>query len=102
MRTVLIALLITIHVFAKRLLAFLAHEDHLGRLPQTVILRLSMAFRAVEPLPATWGAYGNLRIQDMFAGQKEQVQCTRSTAEGPREVYSGILASHCHVRAAAT
>ena len=84
--TIFVALLIVGHVFAKRFLALLAHEDHLGGLPQTMVLRFSMALGAIEPLPAAWGTYGDLRVQDVFAGQKNGFNARaliRGMARGP-------------------
>jgi hypothetical protein len=52
MRTVLVALVVVGHVFAERLFALLAHERHLRRLAQPMVLSLSVAFRTVEPLLA--------------------------------------------------
>lgn len=86
MRTVLVALLVIRHVLAERLLALLAHENHLVVLPQTVVLRFSMAFRAVEPLPAARSAYGDLRVQYVLAGQKNAFNAhilPLRTARGP-------------------
>ena len=98
-RTVLIALLVVGHVLAKRLLALLAHEDHLGSLPQTVVLRFSMAFRAIEPLPATRGAYGDLRVQDVLAGQKNGFNAQILLPRIARGLLRHPRISHCQVRA---
>ena len=66
-RAVLIALLVVRHILAERLLALLAHEGHLGRLPETVVLTLRVALSAVEPLLAAWRTDGDLRVQNVFA-----------------------------------
>ena len=84
--TVLVALVVFLHVLAEGLLALLAHEDHLGGLPQTMVLRFSMALGAVEPLPAAWGTYSDLRVQDVFARQKNGFNARaliRGMARGP-------------------
>jgi len=54
--------------FSEALLALLTGKGHLLALLQGMLLRLAMAFCAVEPLSATWGADGNLSIEDVFAG----------------------------------
>lgn len=64
-----IALLVVGHILAERLSAFLAHERHLGRLCQTMILFLGVAFGAIVPLLAAWCSDGDLRVQDVFAGK---------------------------------
>lgn len=64
--TELVALLVISHVFPERLLALLAHEGHLRRLLQPVILCLRVAFGTVEPLLAARSADSDLGIQDVF------------------------------------
>lgn len=98
MRTVLIALLVVGHILAKRLLALLAHEDHLSGLPQTVVLRFSMAFRAIEPLPAAWGAYGDLRVQDVLAGHKNGFNAQILPLRIARGLLRHALIANCQVR----
>lgn len=70
MRAVLVALLIVAHIFPKRLFAFLAHERHLRRLAQPMVLCLCVALCAVEPLLAAWRADGDLGVEDVFARKK--------------------------------
>ena len=65
---VLVALVVLLHVLAERLLALLAEEGHLGGAPEPVVLRLSVAFRAVEPLLAAGGANGDLGVEYVLAG----------------------------------
>ena len=67
MRTVLVALLVGRHVLPERLAALLAQKRHLHRPLELVVLRLRVAFRAVEPLLAARRADGNLRVEDVFA-----------------------------------
>lgn len=68
MRTVFIALLIACHVFPERLLALLANERHLRRLPQLVRLSLGMTLGTVIPLLAARCTYGYLGVKDVLAG----------------------------------
>ena len=68
MRAILVALLIVGHIFAERLLALFAHERHLRRLPEPVVLALGVALGTVEPLFAARSPDGYLRVQDVFAG----------------------------------
>ena len=56
MRTVLVALFIVRHIFPESLLALLADECHLRRLPQLVRLGLGMTLGTVIPLLAAWRA----------------------------------------------
>lgn len=72
-RAVLVTFLVVHHVFPERFLAFLAHEGHLVRLPQPMVLAFSMTFGAIEPLLATWSSNGNLSVQNMFAGVERSV-----------------------------
>jgi len=53
---------------SKALLALLAGKGHFLALLQGMFLCLAMAFCAVEPLSAAWGADGNLSIEDVFTG----------------------------------
>jgi hypothetical protein len=62
MRTVLVALLIDGHVLPECLLALFAHEGHFGSLCERMGLGFRVAFRAVIPELATWGADGDLRV----------------------------------------
>jgi hypothetical protein len=68
MRAVLIALVELFHVFAKDFSALFACEDHLGGAFELVVLLLSVAFCAVEPLATAWRADGDLGVEDVFAG----------------------------------
>jgi hypothetical protein len=67
MRTILVAVLEFIHIFAEAFLALLAREDHLHGLFQRVALRFGVALRAVEPEPAAGRADGYLGVEDVFA-----------------------------------
>jgi hypothetical protein len=67
MRAVLIALVELLHVFAEDLSALFACEDHLGSAFELVVLLLSVAFCAVEPLPTAWRADRDLGVEDVFA-----------------------------------
>ena len=99
MWTILVALLVHLHILPERLLALLAHEDPLGSFPQTVVLRFSMAFRAIEPLPATRGAYGDLRVQDVLAGQTNGFNAQILLPRIARGLLRHPRISHCQVRA---
>lgn len=59
--------------FSKALFAPLAHKGHLLALLQGMFLSLAMAFCAIEPLSATWGANGNLGIEDVFTARVASV-----------------------------
>jgi hypothetical protein len=67
-RAVLVALVELFHIFAKDLSALFACENHLGRAFELMVLLLSVAFCAVEPLPAAGRADGDLGVEDVFAG----------------------------------
>ena len=72
--TVLVTLLELLHVFSKAFLALLAGEGHFESLFERVRLAFGMALRAVEPLPAAWGADGDLggsAISIRTAGSRE-------------------------------
>ena len=62
MWAVLVALIVLRHVLPERLLALLAHEDHLRSPCEPVCLRLRMTLSAVEPLFAAGRADGDLRV----------------------------------------
>lgn len=69
MWAVLIALLITCHVFSEGLLALFASKRHLRRLREVVVLRFRVALGTVKPLLAAWRTDGDLSVQDVFATQ---------------------------------
>lgn len=75
MRAVLVTFLISRHVLPKCLLAFLTQKVHLRRLCKLVRLLFGVAFRAIEPLFATWSADGYLRVQDMLAVKLYSISC---------------------------
>ena len=68
--TILVALLVAGHVFAKRLFALFTDKHHLCCLLQSVVLRFGMAFGAVEPLFAARRANRHLGVEDVFAVNK--------------------------------
>ncbi len=87
-RAVLVALVVLGHVLAKRLLALLAEEGHLGRLRERVGLRLGVALGAVIPLLAARGADGDLGVEDVFAGEND-VECVRARDSLPTHHMGG-------------
>jgi hypothetical protein len=67
MRAVFVALFVDGHILAESFLTLFADESHLRCPLKCMCLGLCMTFRTVEPLLATWGADGDLGIQDVFA-----------------------------------
>lgn len=65
-RTVLIAFLKFLCVFAKALLALLASKCHIETLEEGVIFLLLVTFCTVKPFTATWRADGDLGIENVF------------------------------------
>lgn len=55
------------HVLAEGLLAYFAHEGHLGGFLQGMIRKLVVAVRTVEPFLAAGAADGGLDVQDVLA-----------------------------------
>ena len=68
--TILVALLVVGHVFAKHLLALFIDKHNLCCLLQSVVLRFGMAFSAVEPPFAAQRANRHLGVEDVFAVNK--------------------------------
>ena len=65
---VLVAFLVVDHVLTECLLALFAHERHLRRPAEAMVLGLGVALGAVKPLLAARSADGDLGVEDMFAG----------------------------------
>ncbi len=78
---VLVALLVGSHVLSKGFLALLAHEGHLRRLAQFVVLCLGVAFGAVKPPLAAWRANRDLSVEYVFAGKIVQCVGTSRTLD---------------------
>ncbi len=66
-RAVLVAILKLLHVLPEALLALFAREGHVHGLFELVRLRVGVALRAIEPLPAAGRADGDLGVEDVFA-----------------------------------
>lgn len=69
-RAVLVALVVLGHVLPERLLALLACERHLERLGERVVLGGRVALGAVVPRLAAWRTDGDLRVENVFAGDQ--------------------------------
>jgi hypothetical protein len=67
---VLVTVLVHAHVLPERLLALLADECHLHRLRERMVLRLCVAFGAVEPLLAARRSDADLSVEDVLASRK--------------------------------
>jgi len=67
MGAIFIAFLVRRHVLPERFFTLLAHERHFRCLRQLVVLRLSVAFGAVEPQFAAGCTDRHLCIQDVLA-----------------------------------
>lgn len=63
---IFVTLVVFCHILPKGLFTLLACERHLCRLGKRVVFSLGMALCTVEPLLATRGTDGDLRVQDMF------------------------------------
>ena len=55
-------------VLAEALLALFACKRHVEALQEGMVGRLGMAVCAVKPFPTAGRAYGDLCVQDVFAG----------------------------------